>query len=170
MWFRYDDQNPLNFAWRWRQWEEAHPCPASERARTWPAFSPSGDGRPFTGGQADGLLRVVLGLVMGIGGRTANVALLPHHPRHAALRKARRSAWPWDRTRRSSRPGREEGRSVSVNLLIRRTTLDDPKATTTPKDGCDDSGALAACGPKLLPRSDHYLDHYDSRRTGRHLQ
>ena len=63
MWFRYDDQNPLNFAWRWRQWEEAHPCPASERAR-WPAFSPSGDGRPFTGGQADGLLRVVLGLVM----------------------------------------------------------------------------------------------------------
>ena len=39
MWFRYDDQNPLNFAWRWRQWEEAHPCPASERARTWPAFS-----------------------------------------------------------------------------------------------------------------------------------
>ena len=133
-------------------------------------FSPSGDGRPFTGGQADGLLRVVLGLVMGSGGRTANVALLPHHPRHAALRKARRSAWPWDRTRRSSRPGREEGRSVSVNLLIRRTTLDDPKATTTPKDGCDDSGTLAACGPKLLPRSDHYLDHYDSRRTGRHLR
>ena len=63
MWFRYDDQNPLNFAWRWRQWEDAHPCPASERAR-WPAFSPTGDGRPFTGGQADGLLRVVLSLVM----------------------------------------------------------------------------------------------------------
>jgi hypothetical protein len=63
MWFRYDDQNPLNFAWRWRQWEEAHPCPASERAR-WPAFSPTGDSRPFTGGQADGLLRAVLSLVM----------------------------------------------------------------------------------------------------------
>ena len=63
MWFRYDDRNPLNFAWRWRQWEEAHPCPASERARC-PAFSPTGDSRPFTGSQADGVLRVLLSLVM----------------------------------------------------------------------------------------------------------
>ncbi len=63
MWFRYDDRNPLNFAWRWRQWEEAHPCPISERA-LWPAFSPTGDSRPFTGSQADGLLRVLLNMVM----------------------------------------------------------------------------------------------------------
>ena len=97
MWFRYDDQNPLNFAWRWRQWEEAHPCPASERAR-WPAFSPTGDGRPFTGGQADGLLRVVLGMAM----TAAEAAQRTWHSCRITLatrlRDARRSRR--DRTRR----------------------------------------------------------------------
>ena len=33
MWFRYDDTNPANFAWRWRQWEDAYPCPPDERQR-----------------------------------------------------------------------------------------------------------------------------------------
>ena len=41
MWFRYDDTNPLNLAWRWQQWELKYPCPESERDR-WPAFSPTG--------------------------------------------------------------------------------------------------------------------------------
>lgn len=63
MWFRYDDTNPLNFAWRWRQWEEAHPCPHDERHR-WPAFSPSGDEVPFTGGRADACLNALLAVVM----------------------------------------------------------------------------------------------------------
>ena len=39
MYFRYDDGNPLNFAWRWQQWELEFPCPECERA-IWPAFSP----------------------------------------------------------------------------------------------------------------------------------
>ena len=63
MWFRYDDTNPLNFAWRWRQWEEAHPCPPGERTR-WPAFSPTGDATPFTGGRAESCLNVLLAAVM----------------------------------------------------------------------------------------------------------
>jgi hypothetical protein len=55
--------NPLNFAYRWQQWELEHPCPAELR-RTWPAFSPTGDGTPFTGSKAAAYLRVVLALVM----------------------------------------------------------------------------------------------------------
>ena len=46
-WFRYDDTNPLNFAYRWVQYELAHPCPIGQRA-TWPAFSPTGDSKPFS--------------------------------------------------------------------------------------------------------------------------
>ena len=63
MWFRLDDGNPLNFAWRWRQWELAHPCPIEERHR-WPAFSPSGDATPFTGKRAEGCLNIVLSVAM----------------------------------------------------------------------------------------------------------
>jgi hypothetical protein len=63
MWFRYDDTNALNFAWRWRQWEEAYPCPLLER-RNWPAFSPSGDATPFTGARADACLNALLAAVM----------------------------------------------------------------------------------------------------------
>ena len=63
MWFRYDDKNPLNFAYQWCQWEQIAPCPESERQR-WPAFSPTGDDRPFTGARADALLNVILPLVM----------------------------------------------------------------------------------------------------------
>ena len=63
MWFRYNPDNPLNFAYRWQQWELEHPCPAELR-RTWPAFSPTGDGTPFTGSKAATYLRVVLALVM----------------------------------------------------------------------------------------------------------
>jgi hypothetical protein len=63
MWFRYDDTNPLNFAWRWQQWELRHPCPEDQRHQ-WPAFSPSGDDEPFTGGRADGCLRVMMLTVM----------------------------------------------------------------------------------------------------------
>ena len=63
-WFRYDDSNPLNFAWRWSQWEHKYPCPPHERAR-WPAFSPWGDSRPFRARQADAWLRVLLIQVLG---------------------------------------------------------------------------------------------------------
>ena len=63
MWFRYDDTNPLNFAWRWQQWEISHPCPIAERDK-WPAFSPTGDATPFSGSHADRCLRAVLAIVM----------------------------------------------------------------------------------------------------------
>ena len=63
MYFRYDDKNPLNFAWRWQQWELEYPCPPTER-QAWPAFSPSGDKVPFTGGRARACLSVILALVM----------------------------------------------------------------------------------------------------------
>ena len=54
MWFRYDDTNPLNFAWRWQQWETAYPCPERERS-LWPAFSPTGNATAFTGTHASAL-------------------------------------------------------------------------------------------------------------------
>ena len=63
MYFRLNSANPLNFAWRWQQWELAHPCPPTERAN-WPAFSPSGDALPFTGSKADSCLKTVLLSVM----------------------------------------------------------------------------------------------------------
>lgn len=63
MWFRYDDTNPLNFAWRWQQWEMAHPCTTAQRA-TWPAFSPHGNEVPFTGTKADACMRALLAVVM----------------------------------------------------------------------------------------------------------
>ena len=63
MWFRYDDTNPLNFARHWQQWEMQHPCPERERS-WWPAFSPTGDSKPFTGKQADALLHTLLSKVM----------------------------------------------------------------------------------------------------------
>ena len=41
----------------------AHPCPERERS-WWPAFSPTGDNKPFTGKQADALLHSLLPKVM----------------------------------------------------------------------------------------------------------
>ena len=61
--FRYDERNPLNFAWRWQQWELAYPCPIDARG-VWPAFSPSGDAAPFTGQRADSCLQTVMAAVM----------------------------------------------------------------------------------------------------------
>ena len=46
-WFMLDDSDPLNFAAAWQRWELEYPCPVHERQH-WPAFSPSGDARPFT--------------------------------------------------------------------------------------------------------------------------
>ena len=46
-WFRYDDTEPLNFAWAWQQWELKYPCPLTER-HIWPAFSPTGNERPLS--------------------------------------------------------------------------------------------------------------------------
>ena len=46
-WFVLDDSDPLNFAYRWQQWELAYPCPPSER-QSWAAFSPKGDCEPYT--------------------------------------------------------------------------------------------------------------------------
>jgi hypothetical protein len=63
MWFRYDDTNPINLAWRWKQWEEAYPCPQNLR-HVWPAFSPTGDATPFTGGRAEACLRIILPMCM----------------------------------------------------------------------------------------------------------
>jgi len=63
MWFRFDDKNPLNFARHWQQWELAHPCPERERS-VWPAFSPTGDNKPFTGTHANALLHALLLKVM----------------------------------------------------------------------------------------------------------
>jgi hypothetical protein len=63
MWFRLDDSNPINFAWRWQQWEDAHPCPPTLR-HEWPAFSPTGDATPFTGSRAEACLRTILPFVM----------------------------------------------------------------------------------------------------------
>ena len=65
MWFRYDDSNSLNFAWRWQQWELAHPCPIQERSN-WPAFSPTGDAMPFTGSKAQACLNVLLAAAMSV--------------------------------------------------------------------------------------------------------
>lgn len=66
MWFRYDDTNPLNFAWRWNQWERAHPCSVAQRA-AWPAFSPHGNEVPFTGAKADACMRALLAAAMTAG-------------------------------------------------------------------------------------------------------
>ena len=46
-WFVLDDTDPLNFAAAWQRWERDFPCPVHERQQ-WPAFSPTGDARPFT--------------------------------------------------------------------------------------------------------------------------
>ena len=46
-WFRLDEDDPLNFAYAFQQWELAHPCPLHERGN-WPAFSPTGDMHPFS--------------------------------------------------------------------------------------------------------------------------
>jgi hypothetical protein len=73
-WFRFDDTNPLNFAWRWWQWETRFPCPTHER-ETWPAFSPNGDHRPFKARQADALLAALLVFVLG----AAEAAVLSWH-------------------------------------------------------------------------------------------
>jgi len=64
MWFRYDDTNPLNFAWRWSQWETEHPAPEGERHK-WPAFSPTGDGTRYGWAQATALFVVLMTFVMG---------------------------------------------------------------------------------------------------------
>ena len=58
-WFRYDDTNPLNFAYQWQQWELRHPCPLESR-QTWPAFSPTGNGSAFSTAQAARLFNVLL--------------------------------------------------------------------------------------------------------------
>jgi len=66
--FRYNDTNPLNFAWHWRQWEEAFPC-RGDRA-TWAAFSPNGDERPHKSAAAARDLHTLL--VCAIGERDAD--------------------------------------------------------------------------------------------------
>jgi hypothetical protein len=47
MWFRVDSSNPRNFAHAWKMWELRHPCEVGRRG-SWPAFSPTADGVPFT--------------------------------------------------------------------------------------------------------------------------
>ena len=62
-WFRLDDTNPLNFAWRWLQYERRFPCPSGREAE-WPAFSPYGDARPFSSREVDSSLKTLMRLVM----------------------------------------------------------------------------------------------------------
>ena len=61
--FRYGDTNPLNFAWRWRQWEEAFPCTGDRAA--WAAFSPNGDERPYKSAAAARDLHTLLMCAIG---------------------------------------------------------------------------------------------------------
>jgi len=66
MWFRYDDTNPLNFAWRWSRWEQAFPVPEEEAKRhDWPAFSPEGNAARFSKVKVTALLFALMVLVMG---------------------------------------------------------------------------------------------------------
>jgi len=64
MWFKYDDTNPLNFAWRWSQWEAEFPAPEADR-HAWPAFSPTGDRARFGWAQATAFLVTLMTLVIG---------------------------------------------------------------------------------------------------------
>ena len=73
-WFRFDNTNPLNFAWRWYQWELAQPCNIQDRGK-WPAFSPTGNNVPFKARQADTLLVSLLTVALG----AAEAAVLSWH-------------------------------------------------------------------------------------------
>ena len=48
--FRLVDDDPLNFAKNWREWELAHPCPVEAR-KQWPAFSVDGKEEAYTPSQ-----------------------------------------------------------------------------------------------------------------------
>ena len=45
--FRYDDKDPLNFAYAFQQYELLFPCPLDKREE-WPAFSPEGNHTAFS--------------------------------------------------------------------------------------------------------------------------
>ena len=59
MWYAYDPTNPLNFPTAWLAWDIARPCPPASRG-VWPAFSPTGDHRPFKPALARSTLRSLL--------------------------------------------------------------------------------------------------------------
>ena len=110
-WFRYDDTNPLNFAWRWAQWERRHPCLPHER-KWWPAFSPTGDAQPFKARQADSLLHVVLVQIFGV----AAAAELSWHAFRVTIAMALLAA-------RGSAVMRDEIEGV-IQTLVRWKTLE----------------------------------------------
>ena len=86
MWFRYDPSNPWSLAYRWQQWELTHPCPVHLRD-TWPAFSPSGDHRPFSPSQADAALFALLVHVTG-GTEAARALYITWHSHRVTLARA----------------------------------------------------------------------------------
>ena len=59
MYFLKDDANPINFAAEWERWELKYPRPPGG-AHQWPAFSPTGDARPFRERQARRVLHKLM--------------------------------------------------------------------------------------------------------------
>ena len=70
MWFLVDDSNPRNFAAAWIQWETTHPCPEAQRSM-WPAFSPSGDNKPFTTDMIHRDFKIIIGVACDEGAKDA---------------------------------------------------------------------------------------------------
>ncbi len=90
--FRYDDTNPLNFAYQWCRWESEYPCPEHERDQ-WAAFSPDGSRRPFGQRHADALLgaaHATGATVRRRKGTHAHVAFVPPHLGDGSARSSRR--------------------------------------------------------------------------------
>ena len=65
MYFVYDDTNPLNFAWRWVQWELKYPCDDPADRGKWAAFSPTGKANAFTTDQTTRYHKALFQSVMG---------------------------------------------------------------------------------------------------------
>ena len=64
-WFRYDDTDPLNFAFAWQQWELKYPCPINMR-EVWPAFSATGNAIPIAPWEATQMHRELLTHAIGL--------------------------------------------------------------------------------------------------------
>ena len=62
---RYDDSDPLNFAYEWQQWELKYDtCPLDMRDK-WPAFSATGNAVSITSGEASHMHKELLTVAIG---------------------------------------------------------------------------------------------------------